>query len=58
MSDEGARNRRIFDGIKRGFSEYDKRKQQVDRQANAAAQYAAAMLDRIVTEQRRRNEQR
>jgi len=58
MSDEAARNRRIFEGIKRGFREYDKRKQQADRQANAAAQYAAAMLDRILTEHGRRNEQR
>jgi hypothetical protein len=58
MSGEGARHRRIFEGIKTGFREYDKRKQEADRQANAAARCADAMLDRILKEYGRRNGQR
>jgi hypothetical protein len=54
MNDEGARNRRIFEGIKRRFREYDQRKQEADRRADAAAQCATAMLDRIVTDHGRR----
>ena len=58
MSDEGALNQRMFEGIKRRFREYDQRKQEADRRANAAAHCAAAMLERILTDHRRRNHER